>query len=462
MSRTFVDVGVRRIGDYITRVPKLAMIRGASAMVSDATDEDEIVRALDSAGMTEVIRNPDVGEADGVAHLEITGSYDPQEVSREVLTYMRGHLPGADLGASWGVGTDYASAFPGIRSRSDSGRGLEWFGATSECGWLNPCTLCGVRPALAAGPTAECDDCASRSQSARANRHAIARRLAPDTEFRATELGELTLRGHDAGPAGNHIALLTADGNGVGALFESLVGRPDVTAAERRNISLGLSDATTEAFRCGVAAVASGDTARMVPVLHGGDDLSVFLGADIAWRFAVAMLGAFQAEASAMVEQVVGAKVAATLPSVSMSAGLVFCKAKYPAADAFRVSSALMRHAKAEFSGQQAAVSWLDVTANGVPVGASPALGRPSAEVESLTAMADELSALAHLPASSRKRLQEIMDDIVDLHIDDADAETYLHKQGQRVGGAEELAPFSREDAVIDLRAALDLARWWQ
>ena len=50
MSRTFVDVGVRRIGDYITRVPRLAMIRGASAMVSEATREDAILAMLAAAG----------------------------------------------------------------------------------------------------------------------------------------------------------------------------------------------------------------------------------------------------------------------------------------------------------------------------------------------------------------------------------------------------------------------------
>ena len=233
-----------------------------------------------------------------------------------------------------------------------------------------------------------------------------------------------------------------------------------MTAEQRRRISLGLSAATAEAFRSAALAVEQDRRVR-VPVLHGGDDVSAFVGADLAWPFTLALLASFDEAANAMVGSVVGAEAAQSLPHLSMSAGLVFCKVKFPAADAFRVSSALMKRAKRDSSGKLAAVSWLDVTADGVPVGDDPAAGRPVVAVAALSALDGPLRDVGLLRASSRKRMQEILGDIDEIGVSAADAVEYSRLQARRVGAEDAVAPFLAADATIALPTALDLARWW-
>ena len=70
--------------------------------------------------------------------------------------------------------------------------------------------------ALGGGPEAECDDCRGRGAAARTDRGGIADRLAPDLDFAARELSHITAPPPATAPASNHIALVTADGNGVG------------------------------------------------------------------------------------------------------------------------------------------------------------------------------------------------------------------------------------------------------
>ena len=463
MSRVFVDVGVRRIGEYITRVPKLKQIRGASAMISAATDYDDVLSALREQGFTDVTPNPDVGEAEGVVHLEITGNSKPHDVAIAVLTHVRRHLPGADLGGSWGAGEHYSAAFADIRGMSDRGEGLEWLPATSEAAWLQPCSACGSRPAAGSGGRdGLCVDCGERDRAARHSKRELATRLGKNLRFPGNELSDLIDRSLSDGPAGNHIALLCADGNGVGSLFEGLVGNPQVSKEERGTISVALAEATLEAVKFACTRITpEGEATRMIPILAAADDLSLFVAADLAWDFTLALLQSYGDIAQRKIVETVGDEVAATLPPVSMSAGLTFAKVKFPAADMFHIADALMRHAKQQQGGKHAAVSWLDVTANGFPVGGNPARGRPVVTVKHLCEVVEPVRRLAEVEPSGRKRMQSILRDTHELGIDSQDAEEYLRRQSQRVGAESAVAPFLVAGAPLSLETALDLVRWW-
>ncbi|MGB7983282.1 MAG: hypothetical protein WCF36_21075 [Candidatus Nanopelagicales bacterium] len=460
MSRTFVDVGVIRIGEYLTRVSELKSIRGASWMVSDATREQEIIKTLESAGISGVQRNPDVGEADGVVHLEVAGT-DPQEVAERVLRSLRRDLPAADLIGLWATAEDYATAFPLMVDQRTTGTGLEWVPVVAECPWLNPCTKCGRRPAQRSGPDASCPDCAKRDRRGSAAAAALRRNLGEGLALPGGDLKSLlpTVRTHT--PADNHIAMVTADGNGVGALFDSLIANPQVSAAERRVVSLGLAQAAREALIDAASAIRAGGVAPVIPVLVGGDDLCVYVAAAQGWAFTQMLLSQFEVRAYEMLAAAIPGLPADELPRVSMSAGLLFMPVKHPASEAFVISDALMRRAKRSTAGRTATVSWLDITTDGIGPG-DPAAGRPSAQVSDLVNLADQLRALATISPSARKGLEKAMAELRSVQIAEDEVNRYVHKQGDRLGVEQLVSPFVDAGVAIDLGTALDLVRWFK
>lgn len=492
MSRTFVDVAVVRIGQYVTQVPKLKGIRGSSRMISQATDEAALIAELQQMGFRGVTPNPDVGQADGVVHLEIqsksgapvaavpsdetapsargsasgaNGTKGPHEapiaeqVATAVLTLLRRELVGAHLGASWSEAVDYSTARLEM-DRAEHGEGnLEWLPAPSEVPFLAPCTSCGTRPAHGTDRNGVCDDCHQRNELGRLSNSEQSNRPTGSlpVEFVGAELSSLTLHGTGT-PADNHIALVSADGNGIGALFEALIKDPNITGEDRSTISRGLADASRAAFDRATDAVREPDLpARVVPVICGGDDLSVFVGADIAWRFTTTLLREFEDRSHDLISATLGDR-AGNIPVPTMSAGLVFHKTKYPAAQAFVAAEQLMRFSKRIAATDGAAVSWRDVTSHGLPTQTGAADTRTAIPVVALTQRDSDLSALSDAKPSTLKQLTGRLAEWSELGMDSA-MNSLLRQQAKRVGIESLISPF--ETDRISLSEALDLTRWW-
>ncbi len=195
--------------------------------------------------------------------------------------------------------------------------------------------------------------------------------LMPSEDFE--ELGQI-LRPKDEGSElrgrtheGNHIALIFADGNGMGGLFDALMARAaqetEADSTKRvRDVSKRIKKATSEALLTATKSILfdSDTICPVVPHINGGDDVLVSVTADRAWEF----LKAFLDELSG------GFQGLGTQQPLSMSAGMVICKAEYPLANQSELAEELMRRAKSHVFGQGWSFAWLDVTHDGPEVGA--------------------------------------------------------------------------------------------
>lgn len=176
--------------------------------------------------------------------------------------------------------------------------------------------------------------------------------------------------GEAVADADGWIGVVHADGNGVGSLFAafdqhvtSCLGRP-ATARDYvdwlRRFSLALDLATTEAFRDAVAtSVADADDGdgdgdgdvRLLPLILGGDDLTVVCTGAQALPFTVAFLQRFEAhtaEALADVGDVLPAvaEQAFGVGHLAASAGVAITKPHFPFFQGYELAGQLAESAK--------------------------------------------------------------------------------------------------------------------
>lgn len=462
-TNTYLDVGVQRIGEYLTRVPRLRELRNASAKISAATDTAGGLLA----GLP-VSLNDETGQADGVVHLVLNGGADPREVAAEMLARLRRELAGAQLAASWATATDYSVAFQAMHApgHADS---LVWLPSTNEFPLARPCggrattssdqadRGCGARPGMSPGHVATlCPDCRGRSQGGGQDKESRAERLLADLGKRPTEISKLCPSGRP--PMSNHVATIAMDGNGVGGLFAGLMETG--TAEERQKVSKALSIATEQAFQEAAYVTMRGGTVNVIPVVLGGDDLIVIVAAVDAWKFARQVVTSFATGVAAKLGE-------DKARGLSVSAGITFHKVKHPITAAIQTSDALMRRAKKEHTGGQAAFSWIDLTSDALEEAASPAAGlarRPVATAAALDAQADQLAELARFPESALANLRGTIDELDHLPMTDQDRRSYVLAQAARIGAEAAVAPFRYPDTGggLPLATALDLARWWR
>lgn len=500
-ASTYLDVGVQRIGEYLTRVPKLAELRNASARISAATELPDTGPGVRGAAAQEgnlleglpVQVNTETGQADGVVHLVVDSGADPEALARELLARLRDRLPGAQLMASWAAASDYTQAFaamhlPGSRQH------ILWLASTNEFPLARPCGRrpdeeadredrgCGGRPGMSDGHVvALCPDCRGRAKrGGRVSRDSRAELLLADLGTRPDEISGLCPAG-ETPPRSNHVATIAMDGNGVGGVFASLIDSG--TAQQRRVVSRALVQATRAAFQAAACQTVRGGQVNVIPVVLGGDDLIVVVAAVDAWAFARTMADAFVPE----VRREIGARLSGgegavdkqqlaemlqLADTLSVSGGITFHKAKHPITAAVQTSDALMRRAKRVHSGSTAAFCWVDMTTDALDEAPDLATGlarRPVATAAALAQRAEQLRALARFPHSTLGNLHGIIEELAELPVTDTDRRNYVLAQAARVDAEAAVKPFTypndtaRESGVqVSLSTALDLARWWK
>jgi hypothetical protein len=164
------------------------------------------------------------------------------------------------------------------------------------------------------------------------------------------------------------LAVIHADGNGLGQLlmdFDRIVERKspgagwDIHAELLDRFSQGLDTCTADAFSAAVRAAWGRWQARakrrgrgagklpLVPLVLGGDDLTVVCGGEFAVQFAADFLAAFERETSGgIVGELSALRPGATAPGLTACAGVAVIKPHFPFHAAYELAEELLASAK--------------------------------------------------------------------------------------------------------------------
>ena len=366
---TYLDAAVVRIQPYLARTPELSLRRGASWMITQATNDDAVNAWIRAEGLRDVALNPEAGHADGVVTLTVPHGSAPNHAT-QLLLHLRADLPGADLEASWGQAVTYLE-FKGVQPGDD--QSLRALPPVADFPLAETCESCRVDPRD--GTIGMCADCTARAAVAGHRRaqpgspqHEAAgdepdalgtERLVINAVSRAigrklravSDLDQLASLADESGRR-NHVATVALDGNGMGAFFTRLARQPDTSL--KQHISPEISAATRSALVFAAHAVAR-ETDQFLPVIPhvlGGDDVVVSVTADRAWQFTRAFLAGFSEAMAATAKRLkLPDPIKRGLPS--MSAGVVFAHAKFPYARAVHLADDALRRAKRDTRGAE-------------------------------------------------------------------------------------------------------------
>jgi hypothetical protein len=482
--RHYADVAAVRIQDWLARTPGLIFRRGASALLSKATDPEQWKGRLPP----KVRWNDEAGHVDGVVPLvadESVADVDVprvlQDAARQVAREMRDLMPHCPVQAVAGTGASYAEAYAGMASaRREGDFLLDWPPAPPETVLAKPCDQCRQAAATVPGVKvtrddtldlcAECDarlEAAGRTTASEAMAPAPERRLRralsdaglPVTGF-SDSFAEMAAAGRrDRDDTPSQVALIYADGNRVGAFLSMAAAAAD--GPKKSEIAPILEKAALGAL---VQAVKSRFTGwaepPVLPHLAGGDDLLISVPAVDAWLFAVTLVSEFGRQVA---QATGGWPEGIREHPPSLSAGLIFHHNTAPFFDVVRLAGEQLLTAKNAAAGRAATVAFLDLTADG----SQPPPGREPMTLRYLDANAGRFGRTADLPDSRRATLldlarhdawEEFIARLTDLPNDPlwefaagpgataADARKALQVNGTK---------------LAEVRRALDVARHW-
>jgi hypothetical protein len=483
-AHVYLDVSAVRIQEWLARTPDLKFRRGASVLLTEATG-CEVWR--DSAVLPPGVSwNDEAGDVDGVVSLvgdESEGSADLiAETARLVAGRLREKMPHCLIQAVVGTGTSYVEAYKGMaEARREGGYLVDSPAAPPEVVVAKLCDQCRSAAATEAGawktddgPRDLCADCSARNSPATAGRTGGSRRVEPRPERRlreALEKAGMTVVGFpddiqqlaeagrvDADDTPSQVALVYADGNGVGAFLSAAAS----SRVPKQGIVPLIEEATMGALTDAVLDRFPGWTRPPVLAnLAGGDDLLVSVPAVDAWQFTRALIKAF---GDRIAEAASGWPKDIREKCPSLSAGIVFHHVKDPFSDLVRLVGEQLDAAKKETRGRSASIAFLDLTAEGV----TPPGSRQPLPLFALDRMAGNLARIEReIPSSRRARMLELLrqgetDEFIRRLTDFANDPLWEVATGRMTSPdavRDELQ--GNPEAVSDLRRALDIARHW-
>jgi hypothetical protein len=421
----YADVAAVRIQDWLARTPGLIFRRGASALLSRATDPQEWQGNLPP----NVRWNDEAGHVDGVVPLvagesvaDVDASKVLQDAARQVARKMRDLMPHCPVQAVAGTGTSYAEAYAGMaNARREGDFLLDWPPAPPEIFLAKPCDQC--RQAAATVPGVKvtrddtrdlCAECAARLNAAgrktasekmapapeRRLRRALSRAGMPVTGF-SDNFAEMASAGRrDTDDTPSQVALVFADGNRVGAFLSRAAAAPG--GPKKSEIAPILEEAAIGALVQAVKNRFTGwDEPPVLPHLAGGDDLLISVPAVDAWLFAVTLVSEFGRQVA---QATSGWPEEIRQNPPSLSAGLIFHHKTAPFFDVVRLAGEQLLAAKNATAGRAATVAFLDLTADG----SQPPPGRKPMTLRYLDDNADRFGRTADLPDSRRATLLDL------------------------------------------------------
>jgi hypothetical protein len=473
----YLDVSAVRIQDWLGRTPDLKFRRGASVLLSEATEPDAWKGRLPAGAAW----NDEAGNVDGVVPLVVDDDTDITEVAHAVVRSMRGKMPHCPVQAVTGQGQAYATAYPGMAAaRRDGDFLIDSPPAPPELILAKPCDQCRSAAATRAGVKVSkedtydlCAECAARFDAAgrtagrpaqaprpeRRLRQALQAAGMPVRDFSDTVADMAAAGQRDRDDAATQLALIYADGNKVGAFLSQAANTPG--GPGKAAIAPLLDEATLGALARAVMDRYPGWSRPPVLVhLAGGDDLLVSAPAIDAWLFTKTLLTEF----TTLLAHTTSTWPAETRKNIpTLAAGLVFHHVSTPFSDVVRLADEQLLLAKKATSGKEAAVAFVDMTADG----SQPPPGRQPVTMAYLDKHAERLQQTAGLPASRRQTLLDLYrngrtEEFIKRLTDFDNRPLWEIAAGPRAG-----APAVRDllakspDALHDVRRALDIARHW-
>ncbi|MEA5619869.1 hypothetical protein VB711_18755 [Cronbergia sp. UHCC 0137] len=162
------------------------------------------------------------------------------------------------------------------------------------------------------------------------------------------------------------LSVIHADGNGLGEIFlkfQNFINNQNQSCAvdnrnyvdKLRRFSIALDICTEKAFISALDAFKSTDNqefATIIPLVLGGDDLTVVCDGKIAIEFTKRFLTAFEEETKCQSQEHLNgiisevAKEALGIPRLSACAGIAIIKPKFPFSVAYNLAESLMKSAK--------------------------------------------------------------------------------------------------------------------
>lgn len=230
------------------------------------------------------------------------------------------------------------------------------------------------------------------------------------------------------------VAIVHADGNGVGALFRQFVRHVarvenvervplDLHTRYQRDVAKELDAATWAAVRDAIAALLQDRpneelVGRLLPIVVGGDDVTVACDAALAVPFVAAFAESFTRHTAAQPHLSAIARAATGHPGLTASAGIAVVKSHHPFATAYSLAEALTVSAK-RFKHDGRALAAFDIhVAHTSTLRDLPRL-REYVRLDDKTRIARHagpylLGRLEDLPAGLRHRSVRLLDEITD------------------------------------------------
>jgi hypothetical protein len=355
MSKALLSFDISAIKSYIFATDRLREIRGASALLDELNrvwipeairkiaPEAQLIFAgggsgllvLDEAHLADAILliKRTCRERTEAVQIHLAAISIPQEVENAIDTKQKNRL--------------------GLQLRLAKGE-TPALVTTPTHSFLLPCESCGDLYATAArvdpdgGERAVCRACdlkIERDRQIKSNidndswpgfwerlRQNQRVRQALTGKRRADNFDELTSQGSPEGI----LALLYADGDGLGKLF-SRIGTLEEMTSTSQAVEESLIEAVAESI---VGPLRLGDTAKILPfdiLLLGGDDLVIATTADRAFGVAKMLVNSFHLSATRRLGQ-----------NTSVSIGISIANSHYPLHTLLELAEGALRHAKRE------------------------------------------------------------------------------------------------------------------
>ena len=458
--------------------------------------------------------NEEAGDLAGVVSLLAASRSEPEAcaaleaAARTVAADLRRALPHCPIRGYIGFGPSYAAAYHEIdRARRMGAAVVDAPAAPAEVILAALCENCGQAAAVRQDPDDDgnlrrvCGECAGRRHRDAAGRTTGSGVAVPKAEAvlhdalvklghagprfpdNSKELAAAAV--HETGGAHTQVALIYADGNRVGAFLAkaataaSTLGRP-----EKEEIVTAIGDATLAALAATVQELFGGrGVLPIIPHMADGDDMMVSVAAPDAWPFARRLLSEFTTQLAARTADwpaEVGGRP-------TLSAGVLFHHHTHPFSDAVQLAKGRLAAAKESVEGRVSTVDFLDLTADGdtspnrramtLPDLDSrvPLLDRtariPAAQRATLLGLCrevsepDELDGAQEEQHSAAGRRPETAAEALARRLVELDATPLLQAIGlgpsASVEQARERLAGRRSAERDELRALLDLARWW-
>lgn len=456
---TYVVIGAKRIQQWITRTPRLALTKGASHALTTRTSRDHLRDKL-PGGLRLSDEAPDIA---GVVVLESDAPVT-DEVVDSALSVVAAGLPGLEWSAWVHEADSYVQAYRDTSGGQRRARVWHRVPATRRLPMLAECEGCHEEAAeqtvkLPDGKEAGYGaDCVVRRQAFKEWKDNLKPRedgVAEPKEFK--DLTQVEAPGDDDQPvramgrrdADNHLALILADGNRIGGFFKRVAEIGDAT------VHKALSEALDGATRAAAAQARETVIDELVnprycpDVLHyiGGDDVMASVAGRFAWRWAVTLAEAFKSEfesrVAAFCEQHPKYRHLQDAASLaSLGVGIVFTHWKAPFVGARELAEEVLEIAKKKGKGEKSWIAWADTTAD------HRALSHHVIDTAEAAGQLCEGHVLGGLGASARGALRQELE---------AGRDGVAWAKRTKRG----IVDYLEQSSTQQIRADLDRARWW-